>query len=184
MNSYDLFGREDSLPSGLFLLKNELDPTLLQEILQEIETRKWFENTNQFMRFGPIPAFLDPLVQVGSHFVERIPLFDQKISNRYSVGEGLMAHVDLDRFEDGILIASIKGTCLMEFQHSQLDYLKYSVFLEPGDIVFLTGSSRWDWTHGIPFATIDVVNGISVERTERISITLRKMALDPSGCSL
>jgi alkylated DNA repair dioxygenase AlkB len=77
--------------------------------------------------------------------------------------------IDLER----IVVVSITGTCTIIFGHDFLDDVP--IFLKPGDILILTGSSRFDWTHRIDPVDFDVVDGIQLHRQNRISITLRKL---------
>lgn len=99
-------------------------------------------------------------------------MFDQLIANFYEPGEGLVPHIDLERFEDGILVANLQGTCIMDFTKSNS---VYSTFLDVGDVIILSGKARWEWKHGIKESKSDVHLGVSVPRTRRISLTLRKL---------
>ncbi|KAI8898703.1 hypothetical protein BC833DRAFT_417885 [Globomyces pollinis-pini] len=187
----DLFGPlEDTNnpPKGLSLHKHALNNTQLNQMLQFIKDQNWFnelKSRNQVMKFGELDSIFEPLDTIGfdnlPHSIcSRYPLFDQLIANDYQPGEGLIPHIDLARFMDGILIATLLGTCIMEFTN---DFYKYSVFLEPGDVVILTDESRYQWKHGIPARTFDTIDGKDIHRTRRISITLRKMILDDHGIS-
>ena len=91
---------------------------------------------NQAMRFGDFP----PWAAVLSERVEALarregegddddrrlmtsaaassrpaPMFDQMILNSYLPGEGLRAHVDLDAFDDGVVVASLESAIMMDF---------------------------------------------------------------------
>lgn len=70
---------------------------------------------------------------------DRKPVFDQMTVNRYAPGEGICAHVDLPRFEDGIAIVSLGSSAVMDFTcgscHERL-------LLEPGDVLMLEGEAR------------------------------------------
>ncbi|KAG0043064.1 hypothetical protein BGZ83_011882 [Gryganskiella cystojenkinii] len=50
-----------------------------------------------------------------SSWTQRLPLFDQSIMNLYTPGEGLKPHVDLARFDDGIVIISLVSGINMDF---------------------------------------------------------------------
>lgn len=54
---------------------------------------------------GPFPRAL----------LARRPLFNQMIANWYAPSEGIRAHVDLLRFDDGIAILSLLSPCVMSF---------------------------------------------------------------------
>lgn len=46
---------------------------------------------------------------------QRRPIFDQMIVNGYQPGEGIKAHVDLLKFDDGIAIISLAAPAVMTF---------------------------------------------------------------------
>jgi len=179
----------DSYPhpaiTGLFIAKGALLPDELASILSGMTGKGWFvgeRSNNQVMIFGAIPAFLDRVQEIGKELLVpglrgREPVFNQGICNRYFPGQGLKQHVDLTRFENGIIVASITGTCSFEFMKMGGSEV-IPVFLEPGDVISLNGEARWNWTHGIPERTVDVVDGKEIARTERISVTLRRMEPD------
>ena len=103
----------------------------------------------------------------------RTPFFDQMIANYYSPGDGLKSHIDIPhKFDDGILVVSLKGTCVFEFTK---DDRVVRQLLSPGDVVGLYGEARWKWSHGIPARKLDLWDGNVYHRTERISVTLRRL---------
>lgn len=165
---------------GLVIARGALGSEHRHAILSAMASAGWFAgDRNQVMRFGSIPSFLDPVSDAGRRVIsvgERP--FNQLIANRYSRGDGLKSHVDLARFADGIIVASIKGTCSFTFQRVDGQGEPIEVFMGPGDVIGLQGEARWDWTHGIPYRMEDVVDGEKIERTERISVTLRYMEPD------
>ncbi|GLC45600.1 hypothetical protein PLESTB_001784200 [Pleodorina starrii] len=77
---------------------------------------------NQAMFFGDLPAWaqqLTELLPLGEllppDLAARRPSFDQAIVNLYRPGEGICSHVDLARFQDGIVSVSIGGPIVMHF---------------------------------------------------------------------
>eukprot|EP00198_Chlamydomonas_reinhardtii_P010033 XP_001699370.1 predicted protein [Chlamydomonas reinhardtii] len=50
------------------------------------------------------------------HLAARAPSFDQAIVNLYRPGEGIMDHVDLARFQDGVVGVSVGGPIVMDFR--------------------------------------------------------------------
>ncbi|KAI8617270.1 hypothetical protein BC830DRAFT_1055663, partial [Chytriomyces sp. MP71] len=162
---------------------------------------------NQAMRFGSnLPAFLEPLCAIAqqllpAHLSARSPSFDQMIANLYCPGEGIIPHIDLARFEDGIVIFSFLSPLVMDFQRvdttqslrdgyklvsnngSDVSHavsgtssiMSVGVLLEPGSAICLSGESRYAWTHGITERLSDSFEGRDFRRGKRISITLRKM---------
>ncbi|KAG0327185.1 hypothetical protein BG000_001047 [Podila horticola] len=130
-------------------------------------------------------------------WTSRQPLFDQSIMNLYHPGDGIKPHVDLARFEDGIIIVSLLNAITMDFypalhtmtatdpvdgganpytQTSTTDRAPaHSVRLEPGSIITMQGPARYEWEHGIQETTRDLVRDEWINRKIRVSITLRKM---------
>lgn len=163
---------------GLILKRRGLADTNSHELAAKL-MNQFTPIKNQMIMFGQIPPDYTQLVELGlkllpGEITSRAPLFDQMIANYYQPGEGLIPHIDLaHRFEDGILIANLQGTCVMSFTRGDQ---KAQVFLDVGDIIILHGPARWDWKHGIEPRVFDFDNdGKQVERTERVSLTLRKL---------
>lgn len=134
----------------------------------------------------------------------REPLFNQMIANSYQPGEGICAHVDLLRFEDGIAIVSLESSCIMHFTHqsaitkgaqctqqpcdiiqnlveSKTDHnkdlaSKIPVLLMPGDLILMSEEARYNWLHEINRKTgYQIWNGEEIPQSRRISITLRRL---------
>lgn len=170
---------------GLVIAKSALLPPELAAILHGMNQANWFSSSrngqqDQIMLFGTIPAFLHRVGEIGesmlpSHLKGRRPVWNQGICNRYLPGGGLKHHVDLARFSDGIMVASITSSCVMEFKR---DEKQADVFLEAGDVVVISGEARWSWTHGIPQREVDLVDGLEKRRGVRVSVTLRYMEPD------
>lgn len=55
------------------------------------------------------------LLQVRS----RCPVFDQMIVNSYKPGEGIKSHIDLMKFDDGIVIMSLGSPAMMTFTKAE-----------------------------------------------------------------
>ncbi|KAJ6723440.1 ALKYLATED DNA REPAIR PROTEIN ALKB-like protein 8 ISOFORM X1 [Salix koriyanagi] len=119
--------------------------------------------------------------------LSREPFFDQLIANVYQPGEGICAHVDLMRFEDGIAIVSLESSCVMHFtqvgevsgsgkEQPDLPMIKIPVFLMPGSLVLLFGDARYLWKHEINRKPgFQMWEGQEVNQKRRTSITLRKL---------
>ncbi|KAF6142632.1 hypothetical protein GIB67_015118 [Kingdonia uniflora] len=177
------------------------------------------ESHNQAMRFGDLPAWaveLSEAIRVAvssrecmheynewetcdldkevcplpSNLLWREPLFDQLIVNTYQPGEGICAHVDLMRFEDGIAIVSLESTCVMQFTRgereadnyekgeSKEDHLitKIPILLTPGSLIIMSGEARYLWKHEINRnAGFQVWKGTEISQKKRTSVTLRKL---------
>jgi len=121
-----------------------------------------------------------------------------------SQNQGICAHVDLLRFEDGIAIVSLESSCIMHFTHqkaiskgaectqescdviqnlveSKTDHntdlaSKIPVLLMPGDIILMSEEARYKWLHEINRKTgYQIWNGEEISQRRRISITLRRL---------
>ncbi|XP_002531882.2 alkylated DNA repair protein alkB homolog 8 [Ricinus communis] len=173
-------------------------------------------SNNQAMRFGDLPSwaiqlshsirevvlFGDQISQspnlgscdeengstlLPSNLLWREPLFDQLIVNVYQPGEGICAHVDLMRFEDGIAIVSLESSCVMHFTQVRAvdanekgekdqDMTSIPVYLTPGSLVLLWGDARYLWKHEINRKPgFQMWEGQELSQKRRTSITLRML---------
>ncbi|KAG1056791.1 hypothetical protein G6F46_000069 [Rhizopus delemar] len=205
----ELFGEEEegeeeniiTVPEipGLKLIRQALSHEQQMTIVHEIIKDGYFagaENINQAMCFGRLPPYISWIEtfikqNYPSIFVEKImnrkKLFDQAILNLYQKGEGIVSHVDLLRFDDGILIISLLSSCVMTMKpanKASLSYkksnnsensIRHDILLRPGDILALSEDSRYKWEHGIEEKLFDEIDGELIERGTRISVTLRKL---------
>ena len=153
---------------------------------------------NQGMYFGTLPAALQPTVALLEAPVRaawarcagdnvdgpaRTPLFDQAILNVYGPEGKIRAHVDLMRFEDGIAVVSLGSATTMTFAPAVVSSppdaqpaADVNVVLCPGDVLLLTGASRYQWTHRIDAADADRWPDGSVRpRGTRVSLTFRRL---------
>ncbi|CAI2183504.1 14195_t:CDS:2 [Funneliformis geosporum] len=198
-----------TLPSiiGLILYENLLTHEQQSELINGIIEANYFDNpeTNQAMCFGTLPSFIHRVIEIISNtpgffpdeIQHRDPLFDQarSIINLYRPGEGIAGHVDLPRFEDGIVVISLLSSCVMRFRpSSEVDidnsfyenkfkdvhdaYEMIPVTLRPGSVLALNGPARYNWTHEIEETEIDEIGDKKIIRSLRISVTLRKMKKD------
>ncbi|KAK9111308.1 hypothetical protein Scep_018827 [Stephania cephalantha] len=125
-----------------------------------------------------------------SKLLWREPFFDQLIAHVYQPGEGICAHVDLMRFEDGIAIVSLESTCVMHFSpvenetcrirdveiHNKLAPMKIPILLNPGSLILMHEDARYLWKHEINRdPRFQVWGGQELCQKRRTSITLRKL---------
>ena len=155
------FYTESDKPRGLILLPQAISLTSTARILSEIPTEQ-----NQHVYFSHLPPYLQVLSQISLPYLDRNPVFDQAIINKYREGDSLPFHIDLPKFDDGILICNLKGRVLFAFKR---DEKVYNIELNDGDCLILTGDSRFEWTHGFEHCQ------------ERISVTMRRMVLNKDG---
>ena len=111
--------------------------------------------------------------------------------NEYEVGDGVVAHVDDAGFwTSWVLGLSLGSDVTMLFHPPQEDIPPAAiderepppqlpavrVRLPARSLYVLTGDARWRWRHEIPRAEADVVDGESMPRAFRASITWRGIA--------
>lgn len=76
--------------------------------------------------------------------------------------QGICAHVDLMRFEDGIAIVSMESECVMHFSRADQETSVHEVrcnrgdsqasipvLLNPGSLILMSGEARYFWKHEI-----------------------------------
>jgi alkylated DNA repair dioxygenase AlkB len=93
--------------------------------------------------------------------------------NEYLPGQGIAPHVDY--LEGTVVSLSLGSGCVMDFK-DQAEPRKCSLYLPPRSIVMLNGLARYQWTHGIAPRLRDNVEGRSLARQRRISLTFRSVA--------
>ncbi|KAJ1663654.1 hypothetical protein IW140_004769 [Coemansia sp. RSA 1813] len=202
---------------GLVVYRRALGPKLSMLFFEWLNAR-YFSSTpnlqstvpnvsriNQGMHFGALSNRHTPfgfLATACMQMEELLPhdvvasrsarLFDQAIINLYDVGEGIGDHIDLLRFEDGIIGFSFGGSATMRLRklHNDEDIdraCRYAqdlappqdgsagdhvlVRLDAGDVYAMSGDARYRWTHGFPTQ----IDGRSNVQDRRISVTLRKL---------
>lgn len=121
---------------------------------------------------------------------DALPRARQAILNLYRPGEGITPHVDLlKRFDDGIIGVSLCGSCVMTFEEAgnsarkrrgEEDRTKWDLFLPERSVLVMSKEARYDWKHGIPRRTHDLVENTNeshdpylIQRRVRLSVTFR-----------
>ena len=130
------------------------------------------------MRAADLPPWA---VAIGNRLVKH-GLFDvhpdQVIVNEYLLGQGIAAHVDcVPCFGDKVASVSFLSPCVMTFTDLKAGNPR-DVTLFPGSAVILAGRSRYELRHAIAARDSDVINGVEVARTRRISATFRTVILN------
>lgn len=135
-------------------------------------------NIKQDMYLGPLPDWCLPYAErlVEQKLFKDLP--DQVIVNEYVPGQGIADHIDcLPCFTDTIISLSLGSQCIMNITNDLDKNKKLELLLQPRSLVVLTNKSRYEWTHGIKPKKYDIINGVNVPRTLRISLTFRKVIL-------
>ncbi len=178
---------------GLKYIPAYLSPTEQTDLLATIDAGAWITDLKRRVQhFGYVYDYkkraVDPAMYLGALpdwaqvIAERLhadghapALPDQVIVNEYQPGQGIAPHVDcVPCFGDTILSISLGSACVMDFAPLRGSD-KLSLLLEPGSLVIMQGESRYQWKHGIAPRKSDLVDGRSVARGRRVSLTLRKV---------
>ena len=119
----ELSGSTNAVP-GLWELPS-LTPEECAEIVEIVERENWFHSgLNQKIAFGRMQISSRLLEIITKHLgsnsicdkrsqmfdrIRRGCWFDQMIANSYAEGDYVKDHIDLHRFDDGILIINLYG---------------------------------------------------------------------------
>ena len=103
--------------------------------------------------------------------------FDQLIINEYLTGQGISAHTDhTAKFGPIIACVTLGSGVEIEFTKGggSKPLEKQSVYVQSNSLYVMSGDSRSIWKHGIPQRKSDIVNGSTVVRGKRVSLTFRQ----------
>ena len=129
------------------------------------------------MRIGGLPDWLQSLAEQLQRdgCIAEAP--DQAVINEYEAGQGIAPHVDCEPcFGDTILSLSLGSSCMMDFYALEGETILHQL-LEPRSLLIIEKEARYGWKHGIAARKNDVVEGLSLARGRRISLTFRKVIL-------
>ncbi|XP_047967363.1 alkylated DNA repair protein alkB homolog 8 [Salvia hispanica] len=192
---------------GLWICREFLSADQQSSLLSSLERDGYLAegSLNQAMRFGDLPPWALELSRIvrenilfsagfsesgdleneeeclfPSELLWREPLFNQLIVNIYQPGEGIRAHVDLMRFEDGIAIVSLESACVMRFSPVEASSDSVELLLSPGSLVLMWGEARYLWKHEINRKPgFQIWQGQEIHQERRTSITLRRLCPTP-----
>lgn len=178
---------------GLRLIPTYLAASERDELLAIIDAQPWLgdlkrrvqhygfrydykhRRVDPSMYLGPLPDWAQALAERmhRDRLIGETP--DQLIVNEYLAGQGISPHVDcIPCFGDTILSLSLGSPCVMIFT-SLATRVQAPILLEPGSLVVMQGESRTGWKHGIPARKSDTLDGRTLQRSRRVSLTFRKV---------
>jgi len=164
-----------SYPEGLFLKKESYPSHCYQScgqclscFAQDIDSQKWdksiqrrtqhygarydYKHRKLFYDVQPmdscktIQKLSSDLEPYFRHYGNNgYPLADQCIVNDYLCNQYISAHTDNKCF--GPVVASLSLGYSMILVMKRKGFDNFSMMLEHGDLLIMTGSSRYDWTH-------------------------------------
>ena len=146
---------------------------------------------NQVMLFAssttPLPLYLTTLLSRLKNILRPfVPssdlsiLFDQPLNrqvilNLYPPGQGISPHIDLpNRYADGIIGISLSGGTVITLNQPRIEQ-RHDVYIPSRSVYLLTREARWEWEHGIEGRLEDLVQGTTIFRETRVSVTFRWM---------
>ena len=98
-------------------------------------------------------------------------LFNQCIVNDYQPGQGISKHTDIPEYGPVIGCFTIGSGATMIFRNKNGE--KHSVYVPTNSLYIMSGELRTEWTHEMPARLSDMVEGNSVVRARRVSVTFR-----------
>jgi alkylated DNA repair dioxygenase AlkB len=164
-------------------------------LLQEIDVSEWrtdlrrrvqhygyrydyrSRSVDYTMRIGELPAWASTIALrlVTEGIFPEKP--DQVIVNEYEPGQGISNHIDCEPCFTGVVASlSLGSPCVMNFTHMETKRV-VPLLLEQRSLVVLRGKSRYGWMHGILPRKNDQIEGVTVRRSRRVSLTFRKVIL-------
>lgn len=199
--NFDLFGTPvvsndpTTKIKGLKYIPNYIDIVTEKKLIQEIDERTWINDLKRrvqhygykydyrarridlSMRIGDLPNWANDIairLKEDGYF-NNIP--DQVIVNEYLPGQGISPHIDCEPcFEDTIISLSLASDATMMFTNEKTNE-KVPVILRKRSLVILKEDSRYIWKHSIPARKSDKIDGKTVKRQRRISLTFRSVIL-------
>jgi len=126
-------------------------------------------------RLGDLPGWLQSLAQQlqCDGIVPELP--DQAIINEYKPRQGIGLHIDSENhWEEVVTSLSLCSAAVMDLTREDV---VVPVLLEPRSLMVLRGQARHEWKHGMARRNQDVIEGVTLPRARRLSITMRQAKL-------
>lgn len=186
--------------SGLAYVSDFISPEVEIQLLSIIDEQNWradlkrrvqhygyiydyrARSISSDMALGPLPSWLDSVLErlTDSQIFRTRP--DQVIVNEYQVGQGISPHIDcVPCFGEVIASLSLGSAVDMDFRRNEQ---RHVLRLEPRSLFILNDDARYRWTHSIANRKSDLVNSLRVPRSRRISLTFRTVKSDDNFTQL
>lgn len=182
--------------NGLSYLPGFLSSEEHDQVLKAIDASHWLDDLkrrvqhygykydykkrsiDKSMFIGQLPSWAQPLIErlVTTRVFTEAP--DQIIVNEYLPGQGIANHIDCEPcFGNTIVSISLGSPCIMDLCNRYNKQDKLELLLDSGSLIGLADEARYKWTHGIPARRADIINGVTMQRSRRVSLTFRKVIL-------
>lgn len=195
----------NKLPNGLIYLENFITSDEEEFLIENIDCMPWDtkisrrrqqygfpydigkKKLNTLEQVPPIPKWLDDTISIKLYDLKYMPqLAEQVIINEYLPGQGIAAHTDSPVFGPVVVSVSLLSPVVMEFiKYANSNrtrpavlgdsYQYYNLVLQPRSALILTDEARYQWQHKIGQRYTEIIDDKVVERTRRVSITLRTL---------
>lgn len=129
------------------------------------------------MFLGALPGWAEEVATklYRNGYTTQIP--DQVIVNEYLPGQGISSHVDCEPcFGEVIISLTLGSGCIMHFTQLKT-HRRFPLYLEPCSLLVMQGAARYQWKHGILPRKHDEIDGKSIPRGRRVSLTFRSVVL-------
>jgi len=175
---------------GLLYIPNYITADQHDHLVGTIDTQPWrldlARRTQQYgylyehkakaadlsARLGDLPDWLQSLARQMQRdgIVAELP--DQSIINEYEPGQGSGLHIDsVDHWGEVVTSLSLCSAAVMDLTRADA---RVSILLEPGSLIVFRGEARHQWKHGMARRSQDVIEGVTLLRARRLSITMRQ----------
>ena len=106
--------------------------------------------------------------------ITRGNLLNQCIVNKYELKQGISAHIDKLEFGPVIVCFTLGSGTVIHFKNTKTSEI-IEKYVSPNSLYIMSGESRLLWTHEIKPRLTDKIDGKSVSRGIRISVTFRSV---------
>ena len=178
---------------GLQYISDYIDSARESELLEIIDAQPWLDDLKRRVQhYGykydykarsiDSSMFLGPLPNWAASLAEKLhsdglfpQMADQLIVNEYEPGQGISPHVDCEPcFDNTIASITLSSGCTMNFTKIE-GGSKLSQYLERRSIIILADEALYSWRHSIKSRKYDEVNGNTIMRDRRVSLTFRNV---------
>lgn len=167
--------------TGLTIIEEYITEEEEKQLLEFINCQPWIPSLSRRVQhygyeynykppydLSDAPPIPDLFLKYGRQIDQK---FNQVIVNEYTPGQGIGKHIDHKRlFGDRIASLSLGSGVAMIFRSN--DLVK-EFYIQPRTLIIMEEDARWKFTHEIPSRKSDLVQGKTVPRKTRVSLTFR-----------
>jgi len=194
--SQDLVGPASVIP-GLILQPEFISAEAERDLAVELDAQPWKQERRGLVqnygyvfdykaaaigdlsRVTRIPSFLAKLGErlVTEGFFPRNP--ECIIVNNYEPGQGIVPHIDVvEHFGPQVVTLSLMSPIRMLFMNDADRKDRFEIALPARSLLSINDEARFKWLHGIRARKTDEIDGLTLKRGRRISISFRNVKDD------